>query len=70
MKLDTIALLLVVFGGAVYLFFLMFAGLAAPFPIWIVFLVVMALVGFLLFRVIWQRKNNADDDYYERNVDK
>ncbi len=70
MKLDTIALLLAIIGGAIYLLFLLYAGATAPFPFGFVFVIVLVLAGYLLFRVIWQRKNNAEDDYYEKNVEK
>ncbi|MAZ03364.1 MAG: hypothetical protein CMN56_09515 [Sneathiella sp.] len=70
MKLDTIALMLVIFGGGIYLLFLIFAGAMAPFPFGLVLLIVLGALGFLLFRVLWQHKTNAEDRYYEENVDK
>ncbi|MDF2368135.1 hypothetical protein [Sneathiella sp.] len=70
MKLDTIALILAVFGGAVYLFFLIFAGATASFPFGAILFIVLVCFIYLLARVLWQRKNSAEDDYYEQNIEK
>ncbi len=67
MKLDTIALVLVVVLACAW-FLLMLAGVAIASPFsWI--LVIPALVMCYLFvRVIQQRLGNAEDDYYEKNI--
>ena len=69
MKLDTIALIMAVLGGAVYLFFLLYAGAASVFPFGMVLFIVLACFLYLLVRILWQRTHNAEDDYYDRNVD-
>lgn len=69
MKLDTIALILAVFGGLVYLLFLISAGAASPFPIGTILFIVLAIFIYLLVRVLSQRNDNAEDDYYEQNID-
>ncbi|MBO0333402.1 hypothetical protein J0X12_07245 [Sneathiella sp. CAU 1612] len=69
MKLDTIALILAVFGGLAYLLFLIFAGATSPFPIGTVLFIVLAIFIYLLVRVLLQRYGNAEDDFYEQNID-
>ncbi|MZR32167.1 hypothetical protein [Sneathiella litorea] len=70
MKLDTIALILAVFGGAVYLLFLILAGVFSSFPFGGILFIVVAIFIYLLTRVISQRRKNPEDDYYEKNIDK
>lgn len=68
MKLETLALVFATIGGLLWLAFIMFGALATPIGI------PMALVAlgglFLLVMVLRDRTNNAEDDYYEKNVDK
>ncbi len=68
MKLEQIALILVIIGAVGY-FGMMFFGLAsAGLPV--VLLLAVAAVGIgLLAWVIIQRLNNAEDDYYEKNIE-
>ena len=69
MKLDTIMLVLVCAGAAIWALG-MVAGMIAAFPFGIPALVIVAIVGYVLYRVIRDRLENAEDDYYEKNVDK
>ena len=70
-KLDTIILILVAIGAAVY-FLALLAGaiVASAYGVGIP-LVIVLLVGLWIFvRVINDRRNNAEDDYYEKNVER
>ena len=69
MKLDTIMLVLVCIGAGLWALGLI-AGMIAAFPFGIPALVIVAIVGFVLYRVIRERLENAEDDYYEKNVEK
>ncbi|MCB1510934.1 MAG: hypothetical protein KDJ36_08515 [Hyphomicrobiaceae bacterium] len=69
MKLDRIALILIVAGGAVYCGILVL-GMIALFPFGLIGLGIFAIFAAIFFTVVRQRLSNAEDDYYERNVDK
>ncbi len=67
MSLDRIALIcaLIVIG-----FWLLglFAGVFATLPYGLPVLVLLAVVGYVVYRVIRERLANAEDDYYEKNI--
>ena len=46
------------------------AGMIAAFPFGLIGLIVLAGIGFLFAKVIKDRINNKEDDYYSKNVDK
>lgn len=69
MSLDRIALILIVVGGVVYAGIIL-VGMIALFPFGIIGLVVFGVLAFIFIQVVRQRLANAEDDYYERNVDK
>lgn len=69
MSLDKLALALIVAGGAVY-FVIILLGMIALFPWGLIGLAVIGVVGFIFIQVLRQRLNSAEDNYYERNVDK
>lgn len=48
----------------------MIVGMFAIFPFGIIGLVVITGVGLLLIKVIKERLNNKEDDYYSKKVDK
>lgn len=48
----------------------MIAGMVVIFPFGIIGLAVIAGVGLLLIKVIKERLNNKEDDYYSKKVDK
>lgn len=48
----------------------MIAGMFAIFPFGIIGLVVITGIGLLLIKVIKERLNNKEDDYYSKKVDK
>ena len=71
MRIDTLAAVLVAVLAAGWLAMLL-GGLifAAPFGILgiLAVLAVLAVLGWIFFRVIVERLRNAEDDYYEKNV--
>jgi len=69
MKLDKIALILVIALAAVWVV-AVFGGLVATLPFGLPILAILLVVGYLVYRVVRDRLNSAEDDYYERNVDK
>ena len=73
MKIDKLALVLVVVLAGGWLAMLV-GGLvyAAPFGAIgvVVVLAVLAVLGWILCRVIVERLHNAEDDHYERTVDR
>lgn len=48
----------------------MFVGVIAAFPYGLLLLVGIVGVGALLIKVIKERLNSDEDDYYEKNVEK
>ncbi len=69
MKLDQIILVLVIIVAVIWVG-TMVAGMVAMTPWGLLGLIPLAIVLAILGRVIYQRLNNAEDDYYEKNVDK
>ena len=68
MKLDTIALALVLIFAVLWLVTFV-TGLLAAIPFGILGLIPVAIVLALLVEVIRQRRANTEDDYYDKNVD-
>ena len=48
----------------------MFVGVIAAFPFGLLILVGLLGVGILLVKVVKERLSNAEDDYYDKNVEK
>ncbi|MGI9318348.1 MAG: hypothetical protein ACR2QW_13550 [bacterium] len=48
----------------------MFVGMIAAFPYGLLGLVLMAGIGVLLIKVVKERMQNKEDDYYSKEVDK
>lgn len=46
------------------------AGMIATFPFGLIGLVVILGIGFLFAKVVKDRLENKEDDYYSKNVDK
>ncbi|MCB9958807.1 MAG: hypothetical protein H6843_09410 [Rhodospirillaceae bacterium] len=60
-----------VLGGVALTYVIaLIAGMIVAWPFGIIGLVVLAAVGALFIKVLRDRLNNAEDDYYSRNVDK
>jgi hypothetical protein len=66
---DKLALILVVAAGAVWAI-VMFAGLVATLPFGLPLLIVFLAVGYIIYRVVRDRLDNEEDDYYENNIEK
>ncbi len=69
MRLDAIALAIVIVFALLWLGVTV-TGIIAAVPFGVLGLVPIAIVVGLLAVVIYQRLNNAEDDYYDKNVDK
>ncbi len=69
MALDKIALICVLVVVGVWCS-VMLTGIVATFPYGLPVLGVVAVVGYFFYRVIRDRLGNAEDDYYEKNVEK
>ena len=50
--------------------YLLVVGLIAAFPVGIIGFIAIAGVGFLFIKVVKDRLNNKEDDYYDKNVKK
>jgi hypothetical protein len=48
----------------------MIAGMIAAFPFGIIGFIAILGIGFLLAKVVKDRMENKEDDYYSKNVDK
>ncbi len=48
----------------------MVAGMVAAFPFGLIGLIVLVGIGLLFAKVVKDRINNTEDDYYSKNVDK
>jgi hypothetical protein len=67
MPLDKIALILVIVGAGVWCL-AVFTGIVATLPWGLPILAVFAVVIYLVYRVVRDRLQNTEDDYYEKNV--
>ena len=65
---DKLALILVVAAGAVWAL-VMFAGLVATLPFGLPLLIVFLAVGYIIYRVVRDRLDNEEDDYYDKNIE-
>lgn len=72
MALDKIALIgIIIVGGTAAIGYgvLLIVGVIATFPFGLPALLVAGLFIYICWRVLQQRLNNKEDDYYEKNVD-
>lgn len=69
MQLDKLALICVIVPVAIWVFTLFVSALAL-FPYGLIILAGLLIVGYFFYRVIKERIENKEDDYYEKNVDK
>jgi len=67
MALDRIALIFVVIVAVIYVAALL-TGLLAASPFSWPVLPFLAVIAYLIYRVVRDRLNNAEDDYYEKNI--
>lgn len=68
MKLDTIALIGCIIAGVIWLTVILWGVLSTPAGYPIAAIVIAFLI--LLLKIINDRRNNAEDNYYEKNVEK
>lgn len=68
MRLDTVALAIVIIFALLWLA-VAITGLLAAVPFGALGLIPIAIVLGLLVAVVYQRRNNAEDDYYDKNID-
>jgi len=69
MKLDTLALVIVCLGAGIWATLFLVTSIAM-WPLGILLLIPLAVVGYFAYRVISDRLGNKEDDYYEKNVDR
>ena len=69
MALDKLALIIII-AGVVIWGLVMLTGAVATLPLGLPVLVILAIGGYFLYRVVRDRLTSAEDDYYEKNVDK
>ncbi|MEO1747468.1 MAG: hypothetical protein AAFR27_02415 [Pseudomonadota bacterium] len=71
MKLDTIVLIIVAIAASAY-FFALLAGaiVASAFGVGIPFVILLLIGLWIVVRIVNERRANAEDDYYEKNVEK
>ncbi len=71
MKLDRLLLIIVVIAAALY-FTAMAVGaiILTPTGVGIPMLIVLGVGAYVIWRVIADRRANAEDDYYDKNVEK
>ncbi|MBD3272051.1 MAG: hypothetical protein GF384_05890 [Elusimicrobia bacterium] len=48
----------------------MIVGMIIAFPYGIIGLIALLAVGLLVIKIFKERKNNPDDEYYSKNIDK
>ncbi len=69
MQLDKLALICIVVPVVIW-FFIAFIGALALFPYGLVVLIALLIVAYFFYRVIRERIENKEDDYYEKNINK
>jgi hypothetical protein len=67
MPLDKLALICIIVVAVLWCSVLL-AGVVATLPYGLPALVVIAIVGYFLYRVVRDRLANTEDDYYEKNI--
>ena len=66
--LDRLVLILVIAGAAVWAV-VMLGGIVATLPWGLPALILFMIGGYIVYRVIQDRLSNAEDDYYDKNVE-
>lgn len=69
MKLDTLILAFVCLAAVAWVLVIV-AGMIAAWPFGIPGLLLVGIGGYIVYRVVSDRLRNAEDDYYEKNVDR
>lgn len=68
MPLDKLVLILVIACAAIWAV-VMLGGIITTLPWGLPVLVVFLIAGYIVYRVIQDRLSNAEDDYYDKNVE-
>ncbi len=68
MPLDKLVLILVIAGAAIWAM-VMLGGIIATLPWGLPALILFLIGGYIVYRVIRDRLSNAEDDYYDKNVE-
>ena len=68
MPLDKLVLILVI-AGAVLWALVMLGGIITTLPWGLPALILFLIGGYIVYRVIRDRLSNAEDDYYDKNVE-
>lgn len=69
MPLDKLALICVIILAAIWCIILL-ASTIAILPYGLPVLLGILIVGYFVYRVIRERLENKEDDYYEKNIEK
>ena len=69
MPLDKIVLYLFIAAAGLWALIL-FAGLVATLPYGLPILIIFLVVAYVVYRVVRERLDNREDDYYEDNIDR
>jgi hypothetical protein len=66
-QLDTLALILVLVVAGIWCV-LLFASAIATLPFGLPVLIIILIAGYFIYRVVRDRLENKEDDYYEKNI--
>lgn len=69
MKLDQIILILLAIGATIYVGSIVF-GMLQIMPYGLIGLGIIAIFLGIMGRIVYDRLNNEEDDYYQKNVEK
>ena len=68
MPLDKLVLILVIAGAALWALVLL-GGIITTLPWGLPALILFLIGGYIVYRVVRDRLSNAEDDYYDKNVE-
>jgi membrane protein implicated in regulation of membrane protease activity len=67
MPLEKLALICVVIFAVIWSSLLLASAVAA-FPYGLIVLLALLVAGYFIYRVVRERMENKEDDYYEKNI--
>ena len=67
MPLDKLALICVIIFAVIWCTLLL-ASAVAEFPYGLIVLLGLLVAGYFIYRVVRERMENKEDDYYEKNI--
>ena len=68
MQLDKLALICITVPVAIWIIAIVASALTM-FPYGLLILIVLLIIGYFFYRVIKERIQNKEDDYYEKNIE-